>query len=94
MVGECYASTDPRCALLLSGYKDCCLAPNGTVNFNDISAVVDKFKNKEGAPAKARADIAPQTPQKIVDFDDISAVVEAFRGLSYPYGGLDDCPLP
>jgi hypothetical protein len=66
--------------------------PNGVVNFNDISSVVDKFKNLPGAPIKSRADVAPDVPDKIVDFVDIPSVVDAFRGLPYPYGGPDECP--
>jgi hypothetical protein len=69
--------------------------PNGVVDFNDISSVVDKFKNVPGAPSKSRADIAPSLPDRIVDFVDIPSVVDAFKGLPYPYAGppVDDpCP--
>jgi hypothetical protein len=66
--------------------------PNGVVNFNDISSVVDKFKNLAGAPIKSRADVAPDVPDRIIDFVDIPAVVDAFKGLPYPYGGPDNCP--
>ena len=67
-------------------------SPQGTVDFNDISSVVDKFKNLPGAPSKTRADVAPDVPDKIVDFVDIPAVVDAFKGLPYPYEGPDECP--
>ncbi len=69
--------------------RDCgvtpCSAPQGAVDFVDISAVVEKFKNTPGAPRKARADIinsdiALPVPDRKVDFVDISYCVEAFRG--------------
>ena len=68
----------------------CGFAPDGVVDFTDISCVVDKFKNLPGAPRKARSDAAPDTPDWIVDFTDIPAVVDAFRGLPYPH----DAPCP
>jgi len=63
-------------------------------DFSDVSAVVDKFKNIEGAAIKARAQLHPNVPDPSaqVDFDDISACVDAFTGQSYPYPGPSDCP--
>ncbi len=60
-------------------------APQGVVDFVDISSCVDKFKNAPRAPRKARADIvnsdiSSPIPDQKVDFVDISCVVEAFRG--------------
>ena len=59
-------------------------APQGTVDFVDIAAVVSKFKNDPGSIRKARADItnanlATANPDQKVDFVDISCVVGAFR---------------
>jgi hypothetical protein len=75
--------------------QDCsgelCGPPQGVVNFDDISSVVDKFKALPGAPKKSRADIAPMVPDHIVDFTDIPAAVDAFRGLPYPYDGPSGC---
>lgn len=77
-----------------------CTAPQGVVDFVDISACVEKFKNEPGAPRKARTDIinsdiaAPKPDQK-VDFVDISCVVEAFRGSECVLPGpppTDPCP--
>jgi hypothetical protein len=62
-------------------------SPQGTVDFNDIVAPVDKFRNSTGAPRMSRADVAPNLPDRILDFVDIPAVVDAFRGLPYPYAG-------
>ncbi len=60
-----------------------CDPPQGVINFVDISACVEKFKNTPIAPQKARADVintnigAPPPDQKI-DFVDIVAVVSWF----------------
>jgi hypothetical protein len=69
-----------------------CTPPDGVVDFVDISAVVDKFKDLPGAPRKARADLSPDYLDKVIDFDDISSVVDAFRGFPYPFDGPDMCP--
>ena len=94
VVGVCYSSADPRCVVHQNLYRDCCSPPNNSVDFVDISAAVDKFTNKLGAPAKVRIDIAPNLPNKIVDFVDIPNIVDAFRGLVYPYMPpfVDPCP--
>jgi hypothetical protein len=90
VVGDCYPSNSPNCVVLPNGYRDCCSAPQGTVNFTDISAVVDKFGNKVGAVTKARADVAGGggcNVNQVIDFVDIPGVVDAFRGIAYP-----NCP--
>ncbi|MGB2988149.1 MAG: right-handed parallel beta-helix repeat-containing protein [Phycisphaerae bacterium] len=76
-----------------------CGPPNGVANFDDISSLVDKFRNLPGAPQKSRADIAGDPPLGIPDqlgnFVDISYCVDAFRGLPYPFEGppvTDPCP--
>ena len=69
-----------------------CSPPQGVADFDDISAVVDKFRNWPGAPAKARSDVAPATVDFWVNFTDIPDVVDAFRGLPYPYEAPDRCP--
>jgi len=61
-----------------------CTSPQGVVDFVDISAVVDKFRNLPSAPRKARADLLNSTvtlpsPDRKVDFVDISYCVDAFR---------------
>jgi hypothetical protein len=63
-----------------------CTPSDGDCDFDDIASIVDKFKNEPGAPAKARADLVPATPDRIIDFSDISSVVDAFKGLPFPYG--------
>lgn len=69
-----------------------CTPPDGVVDFIDISAMVEKFKNLPGAPRKARADVAPDLADRVIDFLDISYCVEAFRALPYPFDGPNECP--
>jgi hypothetical protein len=63
-------------------------------DFDDISALVNKFKSALGAPIKARALLAGQAPDMVPDlsFDHISACVDAFKGRPYPYPGPCECP--
>jgi len=69
-----------------------CSGPDLRIDFIDISATVDKFRNLPDAPIKARADLAGETPDLVVDFVDISRAVDAFRGESYPFDGPSPCP--
>jgi hypothetical protein len=69
-----------------------CTSPNGVIDFVDISATVEKFKNQPTAPTKARTDvvggnITDPIPDRKVDFVDISYVVEAFRSVAPPPPG-------
>jgi len=73
---------------------DPCTPPNGVVDFLDISAVVDKFRNLPGAPTKSRTDLVGSLPDLVIDFVDISSCVDAFRGLPYPFSGPDLAPCP
>jgi len=62
-----------------------CNAPQGVIDFTDISACVDKFRNLPTAPRKARADVINSTvsqpkPDLKIDFVDISCIVDSFRG--------------
>lgn len=68
-------------------------APDGRVDMTaDLLAVVDKFSNLAGAPTKARADLHPQTPDRIIDFLDLVQVVDAFRGFPFPFTrGAEPC---
>jgi hypothetical protein len=64
-------------------------APQGTVDFIDIAALVNKFRNDEGAIRKARGDIMGNgpldaLPNRKVDFIDITVAVDAFRGEATP----------
>jgi hypothetical protein len=60
-------------------------------DFDDIGALVNKFKSALGAPIKARAKLAGVDARGLIDltpdvgFDDISLDVDAFKGVAYPY---------
>jgi hypothetical protein len=69
-----------------------CTPPNGVVDFLDISAIVEKFKNSPNAIIKARADLVPRYLDRVVDFTDIGYCVDAFRGEAYPYDMPEGCP--
>lgn len=69
-----------------------CTPPDGAVNFIDISGVVDKYKNLDDAPIKARTDPGGDMPDLHVDFADILRAVDAFRGEPYPFDGPSPCP--
>lgn len=69
-----------------------CTPPQGVVDFVDVVAVVDKFKNDPSAPRKARSDlinsdISQPRPDQKVDFLDICYCVEAFRSVPRPPPG-------
>jgi subtilisin-like proprotein convertase family protein len=64
-----------------------CTPPDGDADFEDISALVDKYKGLPGAVQKARADLAGDVPDAVINFLDISSAVDAFRGLAYPFDG-------
>jgi hypothetical protein len=68
-----------------------CTAPDGLINFIDISAVVEKFKDEPGAPIKARSDVAGDIPDRIIDFTDISETVDAFTSVPPTYAGPSGC---
>lgn len=71
-------------------------APQGVVDFVDISAVVAKFKNSPGAVKKSQADVIDGTltvPDQKVDFVDISTVVGSFSGIPVALPGPEThCP--
>lgn len=61
------------------------------VDFIDISALVDKFKNTPDAPVKALAILTGDDDRSLVDptpevsYANISVALDAFRGLPYPF---------
>jgi len=66
-------------------------AADGVVDFIDISALVDRFRDQPGAPPRTWCDVGDErTTQGVnfnIDFGDISLVVDAFRGYDYPFPG-------
>ncbi len=79
VVGDC--STTP------------CSPPDGVVGVpTDVTAVLDKFRNLEGAPIKARCDIEPSEPDRLINISDVTCTLDAFRGFDYPFEpGPDPC---
>jgi len=69
------------------------VSPFGTVNFLDISALVDKFKGLPSAPSKLRSLLRGNIPPvgEAVNFLDISLCVDAFKGLPYAHSGPTSC---
>jgi hypothetical protein len=73
-----------------------CLPPDGSVGITtDVTGVLDKFKNLNTAPSKARCDLQPGAPDLIIDISDVSYCVDAFRGEAYPFApGPWPCDMP
>lgn len=104
-LGDELAYSDPV-QIVMSSFGDVvgdcgiqpCSPPQGVIDFIDITAAVDKFRNLPTAVQKARADVinnntATPVPDRKVDFVDISSVAEAFRGSPPPLPGPQQrCP--
>lgn len=61
-------------------------APDGSVDVaTDVVAVLDKFSNAPGAPAKAYADLEPSMPDLKINITDVVVILDAFEGDSYPF---------
>ena len=58
----------------------------------DAAAIIDKFRNLPGAPAKASADLFPNRPDNIITILDATMAVDSFRGVPYPFEGPRPCP--
>ena len=60
-------------------------------DFDDIGALVNKFKSLLGAPIKSRSKLAGVDARGLIDitvdvgFDDISQCVDAFKGIPYAF---------
>lgn len=67
-------------------------APNGLVNFNEISAAVKAFQGTPGAPEPSRTDVHDAVPNRLTNFSDIGLFVSAFQAQPYPYGDAVACP--
>jgi len=59
----------------------------------DVTACLDKFKNAQGAPIKARCDVEPNVPDGKVNITtDVTQILDAFIGYPYPFPGPGTCP--
>ncbi len=77
--------------------KDCettpCGPPDGTVDVTtDVTAILDKFKNANGALLKTRCDIEPAVPDRRINITDVTYGLDAFRGRTYSFPPPDPCP--
>jgi len=90
--GQCIESAPAMTALwgdVVGDFIDGAWTPaNGTVDFNDITSIVDAFRHLPTAPPVASADLVGPSgsechPDLAIDFLDIGAAVDAFRGYSY-----------
>lgn len=60
------------------------VAPVNVTNFQDITSILDKFRNMPGSPIKARTKLTdPIQPHTNVNFQGVSAAVSAFQGKTY-----------
>jgi Zn-dependent metalloprotease len=73
---------------------DPCTAPDGRVDITtDVTAVIDKFTNRLGAPSKTRTDLAGAVPNGLVDIEDVVHALDAFLGSAYPFVSVGEvCP--
>ena len=80
--------------LIQTKWGDCCgpftagefAPPDGSVDVTlDVVAMLNKFRNLPGAPAKSRVDLEPDTPDRLINFTDITRNLDAFRGFGYPF---------
>jgi hypothetical protein len=76
--------------------KDPCGAPQGVTNIGDVTGVLDKFRNLNGAPIKARCDLVgiPPTDGELdqnVSILDVTADLSAFVGGKYEFAITDPC---
>ena len=67
-------------------------APNGVVNFNDVTAAVHYFTSASTAPPLTTVDIEPEEPNAVLNFADIQQIVNAFQGAPYPFSDPANCP--
>jgi hypothetical protein len=64
--------------------------PASQPDFDDIGALVNKFKSLLGAPIRSRSKLASVDARGLMDitpdvgFDDISQDVDAFKGVPIP----------
>ncbi|MGD2111245.1 MAG: hypothetical protein PVI86_17850 [Phycisphaerae bacterium] len=62
-----------------------CTPPNAVVDFTDILALVEKFKNEPLSVSKPRGDIGDELPDRRVGFIDVAWAVHTFQGGAYPF---------
>ncbi len=59
----------------------------------DVTAILNKFANRPGAPIKPRADLEPCRLDSKINISDVNQALNAFRNLPYPFApGSGNCP--
>lgn len=109
-IGKACPGTSDRWADVVGAYDPIAQRygpADGCVDFFDIAAMVERFKNLSKAPPRTWCDLLGgptpisaetmwQGARANIDFNDISAVVKAFGGQAYPLDGPtgvnDPCP--
>lgn len=66
--------------------------PNGISNFNDVSAIIQKFQGDSTAPHFTWVDLHAESPNTVINFSDVQTAIQAFQGMPYPYPAPGDCP--
>lgn len=66
--------------------------PNGIVNFNDVTAVLQGFTSNPVAPHRTWLDLHDQGTNYLINFADIQLAIKAFQGELYPYAEPASCP--
>lgn len=70
-----------------------CGPPNALVEIGDVVAILDKFKNKPGAPVKVRVDLEPGTVDMLINITDVTYALSAFSAGAYPFSAPPSvCP--
>lgn len=60
--------------------------PDGRVDVTvDAVGILDGFANRPNAPAKARTDLEPSTPDRKINITDVVFALDAFSGRPYPF---------
>ncbi len=58
----------------------------------DVTAILNKFANRPGAPIKPRADLEPCQLDSKINISDVTLALNGFRGLNYPFApGTGNC---
>ncbi len=59
----------------------------------DVTAILNKFSNRPGAPIKPRADLEPCRLDSKINISDVNQALNGFRNLPYPFApGSGNCP--
>jgi hypothetical protein len=68
-------------------------APLSQPNISDITAIVDKFKDRPSAIVKPRAQLQGNSvnPASAISISDVALCVDAFKGLVYSFSGPTSC---